>query len=529
MFSTETSYKRFLTAKFDSNSFFFQFSLIISELGKTYASVLNFSANLPYKFFYHKIIMASQAAMRTFLRDVIGITDAPGPDPAARRVAIQEEGLLHLDDLVEFDKDGIKSLCSSVRKPGGQIPDPNNVGQVIPNPGFNIPAICEKRLQLACYAARTYALINRGLSQDGLSRARLKLFEQHEKMVKEHVDPEKLPSVDKNFGIVRAMDLLPSHLRDRLGVAKVPLSYIIRSNETPSVVENLAPNKATGETYNTIMDELIACIPLSGEHYNEDNAKVFQIIQDMITGTSFEASIKAHQRRRDGRAAYLSLCQHNLGSSKWDKIVEEAETYMMKREWNGKNYRFTLRNHISKHREAFNEMVRAAQFIPYEVPNEHTRVGRLIKSLQSKDPAIVSAITHIQGNPNHREDFENAADFLLLTAPKFKDMTEGGQRISSIRSKGNKSKPATASKSGVEFRYYAKNEYRKLNKAQKKELAEWRETEKGSNQKVAALEQQLREMRDETESLRATIASINVGTQSNQSRGPLDNPLTQRN
>ena len=128
------------------------------------------------------------------------------------------------------------------------------------------------------------------------------MFEQHSKLIEEHEDPVKLPSVDKNFGIVRAMDLLPSHLRDRLGLVKIPLSYVIRSNLRSANLEGLSPNKATGPSYETIMDELIECIPLEGEHYTEDNAKVFQIIQDMVTGTSFEASIKAHQRRRDGRA-----------------------------------------------------------------------------------------------------------------------------------------------------------------------------------------------------------------------------------
>ena len=101
----------------------------------------------------------------------------------------------------------------------------------------------------------------------------------------------------------------------------------------------------------------------------------------MVQGTSFESSIKSFQRSRNGRGAYRALCQHNLGSSKWDKIIEEAEIYVMKRELNGKNYRFTLRNHINKHREAYNEMMRASQFVEYELPNEHTRVGRLIKSI----------------------------------------------------------------------------------------------------------------------------------------------------
>lgn len=86
-----------------------------------------------------------------------------------------------------FDKEGIKSLCSSVRKPGGQILDPNNADQLIMDPGFNIPGICEKRLLLACYGAKLYHSIGRNLSQEGLSRARMKLFKQHSKLVKEHI------------------------------------------------------------------------------------------------------------------------------------------------------------------------------------------------------------------------------------------------------------------------------------------------------------------------------------------------------
>ena len=151
------------------------------------------------------------------------------------------------------------------------------------------------------------------------------------------------------------------------------------------------------------------------------------------------------------------------------------------------------------------------------------RSGRLSKNLQSKDPSIVSAITHIQGNPEQMDNFETAADFLLLTAPKFKDMTEGGHQISSICSKGGKRKENTG-KSGVEFRYYAKNEYRKLSKDQKNELSEWRNKDKTSNQKVSVLEQQLKDMGDETESLQATIASINTSAQ--EARAPLTNTLT---
>ena len=132
------------------------------------------------------------------------------------------------------------------------------------------------------------------------------------------------------------MDLVPGHLRERLGLEKVALLYIIRKEATPPALQNQVntadnPNSATGPNYDDIMDELIAHAPHTGVAYQEDNAKVFQTLQDMVAGTSFESSIKSHQRARDGRAAYLALMKHNLGSSKWDRILEDAEAYVLKK------------------------------------------------------------------------------------------------------------------------------------------------------------------------------------------------------
>ena len=469
--------------------------------------------------------------MRTYLRDIVGVVDVPGTNPAARRVAIQDEGLAVLDDLLEFDEDGIKTLCSSVRKPGGLVTDPNDPNRQITNPGFNIPAICEKRLRWASYGAKIYHLIDREISHDSLNRERLKEFERYHTLLEEHEDPVKLPVVSKTFGIIKAMDLIPSHLRDRLGSSKIPLSYIIRENVEPPAIQPLQAGSCVGVSYESLADELIDMAPHVGNEYVEDNAKVFQILQDMVQGTSFESSIKTFQKSRNGRGAYLALCQHNLGSSKWDKIIDEAETYVMRREWNGKNLRFTLRSHISKHREAHNEMMRAPQFVEYELPNDHTRAGCLIKSITNRDPSIVSAITHIQGNQHQRNNFEDAVDFLLLTAPKPKDQVPG-HRISALNT--NKPKKKGFGESGVELRYHSKQEYKKLSRAQKRELSAWRkdkENEKPSSQKVSALEQQLAEMKKETEVMRATIAALSTrheSSENNQVRQPLTNPLTQR-
>ena len=475
--------------------------------------------------------MADAASFRTYLRDVIGI-----PDPRQRREAVQEQGLSVISDFLEFDKDAIEVLCSSVRKPGGTIPNPDvaNLGAPaeIPNPGYGIPAICEKRLIAAAYTAKVYDMIGREINPDTMSRLRIKKYDTHRLLMEDHEDPEKLQVVSKSFGIIRAMDIVPSHLRDRLGVRKIPLSYVIRERADPGNAPPPIAGQPTSANFTSITDELIHYAPHEGDEYSEDNAKVFQILQDMVAGTSFESSVKSFQRRRDGRSAYLALVQHNLGSSKWDKILEDAETYVSKREWNGRNHRFNLKAHINKHREAYNDMVRASQHVQYSLPNEHTRVGRLLKSITSKEPTIVSAITHIHGTTNQRNDFEEAVDFLLLTSPS-NSITTSNQRISVSKTNQDNINVKKGPKTGVEVRYYTKKEYSKLSHAQRKELSELRQ-EKNKDTSISAIKQELRdEIKDMENRLIAAIASsreVSRGTTPNgtTTRDPLANPLNQR-
>ena len=98
-------------------------------------------------------------AMRTYLRDTIKVASVTGPSPAAIIISVQDEGLLEIIDLLDFDKEGIKALFNSFRNPGGMIEDSNNVNFRITNPGDNIPEICENRLKGAIYTAKVYAMI----------------------------------------------------------------------------------------------------------------------------------------------------------------------------------------------------------------------------------------------------------------------------------------------------------------------------------------------------------------------------------
>ena len=120
---------------------------------------------------------AQQGAMSTYLCDAIGIGD-----PVARRQVIQDEGLNLITDFTEFENEDIETLCSSVRKPGRTISNPNAAAAgapaTIPNPGYSIPAICEKRLVSAAYTSQIYEMIGWTINQPRMNRARLKEIDE---------------------------------------------------------------------------------------------------------------------------------------------------------------------------------------------------------------------------------------------------------------------------------------------------------------------------------------------------------------
>lgn len=137
--------------------------------------------------------MAQVAAMRTYLKEVIGLgRNAEGTLGAN---AIIAEGLDSFDAFKNFEKADIKALCSSVRKPGGMIDDPNHDGEGDPrqvsNPGTRIPAICETKLIAAAYGAKLYyEQIGRQVDAKSISDVRLVAFRRHLETVESHDDQD---------------------------------------------------------------------------------------------------------------------------------------------------------------------------------------------------------------------------------------------------------------------------------------------------------------------------------------------------
>ena len=88
--------------------------------------------------------------------------------------------------------------------------------------------------------------------------------------------------------------------------------------------------------------------------------------------------------------------------------------------WNGQ---YRICRHIDMHRDACDGIVCVSENDDYEVPNERTRVTRLLHCIQADHIAsIAAAKTTIEATPVKRDDFEEATDFLILNALMSKSM-----------------------------------------------------------------------------------------------------------
>jgi len=343
--------------------------------------------------------------------------------------------------------------------------------------------MCEIRLKMCSYAVNYYNIVRRPINYNSMTWRRIKHFKDLKIIMKNHKKFDDLPEISRKITIMKAIELIEEHLRGVLGVIKVPLVYIIRKE--PNVSITIVPNPLrAGLLYKTcfrsFFDEMIACEMHTAAAYSKDNASVLNILVHVLKGTSFEVSIEPFKRNRDGRGAFLALTEHNLGSDRWEIVLEKADQLVFSMVWNGRSNHYPIKLHLAKHREAQNDMIRASHHIAYEVPNEGTRVRKLLHSLQCSNLRIISAKTAILADgAGKKNDFEAVLNFLLIAASPTRHDPDS-RRVFGVQNEGGDFKATTnKGETGVELRFYKPSEYGKLSGSQKSELYQWRSEQKG--------------------------------------------------
>ena len=446
------------------------FELVVARLRahKTNSSI-NKSRILQY-------IMADIVTTRNWIISI-------GNTTAGVATAIIEQGLT-ITELHDLDPDDVKTLCSSARRPGGVHENGD------PNLGTNVPTMLQLKLIVAVRAAQFYDTVGRTIAPAIMSWAYVKQFKSLKELTSNWKELPALPTLGRNVPIMKLLELIREHLRGILGIRQIPLAYVTRAMVTPDPIGVIRADRPFSENHGSFHEELIARASHAHPNYVDDNAAVLDILVGCLGETEYLTSLKPFQRARDGRGALLALETQNLGDSKWDMLIKRAEQTVLNFNWNGKNNKYTLDRHIVSHRAAHNDMVRASESTPYQPPNDHTRVQRLLNSIVSTDIKVVSAVTTILADRAKRDDFEEAADFLLLAAPVPLLEFNLNHTVSGVTDLTNDDSSSgfeinEVGTTGVELRYYTREAFRNLPQEQRDELAAWNEKRKSSQKRKA--------------------------------------------
>jgi hypothetical protein len=418
--------------------------------------------------------------------------------PNATTIQLQNEGISTVDDLNDFDKDTLQQVADNLRRPGGRVPDPTPgaaAGATIPTPPFVFGAKSQKRLLAACDIVRYYEETGRPLTAANIQwNTVIKNFGEQWKALKDRKtgDLPEVPKITKALPVIKWTQAFADYLHRVIGVRMIPLAYVIREDvAVPAAAPVLLAGQPHSAEHGSVEAELVARAQHNHALYRDDNANVYYKLEEATRTTAYAASIKPFQRTKNGRGAFQALTNQYAGQDKWEAELKKQDDLLHTREWKGQS-NYTLERFVQQHRTAYVSMQSCAEYVEYQLPTEHTRVGYLLDGIQCNDAGLQAAMASIKLDTTpitgKRNDFELAATHLLPYDPVAKKRTGNHKRgagdisdatgadISSFGAKEG------IGKTGVHLRYHKDDEYADLNREQMDELREWRLTPEGKKQ-----------------------------------------------
>ena len=126
----------------------------------------------------------------------------------------------------------------------------------------------------------------------------------------------------------------------------------------------------------------------------------------------------------------MVLCNQYAGCDKWEAEIKKQENLLHMRKWKGQS-NFSLEAFISQHCNAFVSMQACAEYVQYQLPNEHSRVGFLLDAIENSDAslqAVMASIRTDDGADGKCNNFEDAASYLLPYDPVMKKHMAAGNK-----------------------------------------------------------------------------------------------------
>jgi hypothetical protein len=165
-----------------------------------------------------------------------------------------------------------------------------------------------------------------------------------------------------------------------------PLAYVLRDNAVPTAED-------MDRDFGDINDTLEATLSHTCPYFRKDSTRVYDILKPLIIEGDCWGFVLPLDRRRDGRAAFLTLKEQAEGPANCERRKTIAYQ-KLKTKFTGFSRKFTFDDYIAVYQKAFNELLYLGEPVPETkkvsdfLSNITDNQFKMIKTVVSAMPAL---------------------------------------------------------------------------------------------------------------------------------------------
>jgi hypothetical protein len=181
----------------------------------------------------------------------------------------------------------------------------------------------------------------------------------------------------------------------------VSLAYVIRPKDQTAV----GKDDLTAE-YGSIEEELIRTMRLNTKEAKRDKERVWNVLKPAIQSGlgTYYAHIRPFEKTKDGRAAYLALCDFFETAASTNSQLQQATTDIQITRFTGYG-RFTFEQYIHKFINAYTTLEKCG-----EGYTERRKVTEFLDGIT--DPRLATAKSTAKASSSHKNSFEACYQFM---------------------------------------------------------------------------------------------------------------------
>ena len=114
--------------------------------------------------------------------------------------------------------------------------------------------------------------------------------------------------------ILKLLELVTEHLRSKLGVRKILLSYVTRDDPIVPIIGTISATFPYSEGVYSFHKGIIARASHKNSNFADNNGMVLDVLVTCLTTTRHISDLKTFQKQRNGRGAIVALELNNMGN-----------------------------------------------------------------------------------------------------------------------------------------------------------------------------------------------------------------------